>query len=232
MTSRIESPEVIILSTQRSGTHLLQSMLACHTQVQARGEFILHYRRKCAGGVAAPELDPAEVAGFRYRCRPGFVNLGIVMYGQIAEFEQLCGPLLAPKIIHLVRDPVQVAKSRLQMKFDRALLGDKFRAHYHTKDTAALPPVFTDPDEEALAERVRVSQSYHLQLLAGRSNVLTVTYEEICANQQVVQLSPPLAQRLFDFLELDVEAASTGLVKTSARGSGVNKLSVSEDLLV
>lgn len=228
----IEPPEVIILSTQRSGTHLLQSMLGCHSLVQTRGEFILDYRRKRAAGILEPELDPAAIAGFRYRRRPGFVNLGIVMYGQIAEFERWCGSLLSCKIVHLIRDPLQVAKSRLQMKRDREVLGDKFRAHYHAHHTATLPPVYTDPDEVALAEQIRISQTHHLKLLEGNPNVLTLSYEEICNNKQVSHLDAALGQRLFSFLGLDAEDVRTHLVKTSERGSGVNGLRVNEDLQV
>lgn len=230
MAGRIEAPEVIILSTQRSGTHLLQSILGGHEKVQARGEFILQFRRKRAAGVEAPELDPAELAGFRYRCRPGFVNLGIVMYGQIREYEALCGPLLAPKIIHLVRDPLQVARSRLQMQRDREVLGDQYRAHYRVGDDMALPPVMIDAQAAAaLAEEIRLSQQFHLRLLDGKPNVMTVSYEELCGNRQVSQLPAELGERLFGFLGLPPRLTTTQLVKTSERGNGVNQLSILQD---
>lgn len=232
MIGRIESPDVIILSTQRSGTHLLQSMLGAHSRVQTRGEFILQFRRKRAAGIDAPELEPAELTGYRFRRRPGFVNLGIVMYGQIKEYEALCQPLLSTKIIHLIRDPQHVARSQLQMKRDRDVLGDKYRAHYHVRDAAMLPPVVAHPEEHELAEKIRASQAYHLDLLEGKPDVFTISYEEICQDRQVRQFDEKLAARLFAFLDLDVEAVSTELVKTSARGSGVNGLSVMDSLAI
>lgn len=230
MLRPIDPPEVIILSTQRSGTHLLQSMLGSHSLVQTRGEFILDYRRRRAAGIASPELEPSEVVGFRYRRRQGFVNIGIVMYGQVAEFEAWCGPLRTSKIIHLIRDPLDVARSRLQMKRDREILGEKYRAHYHTKDTVVLPPIYRDPDESALALKVKESQEHHIRLLESENNILTISYEEICGNRQIDKLNENLAKRLFDFLGLDVEEATTGLVKTSERGGGGNGLNVDAQL--
>jgi hypothetical protein len=221
----IESPDIVILAQQRSGTHFLQSSLSQHPRIQTRGEFVLHYQRMRAKGIPNPENEIEESCAFRYRRRQGFVNVGIVMYSQLGDFEELCGPLMACRIIHLIRNPECIARSLIQMDADRKILGKDFRAHYHSSDELVLPPL-TDVVIEEKIKKVAGAQAEFVNRLAGCPNVLTVTYEELTQNSQVNILDAGSTRKLLDFLNLDMHVLSTKLIKSSLRGTGINKLTV------
>jgi hypothetical protein len=220
-----EPPQVVILSHQRSGTHFLESSLEVHPNITTRGEFILRYQRMQRAGVAHPERERFEDNPYRFRNRPDHVNVGIVMYNQLAHFEQFCGPLTKCKVLHLIRNPLQIALSLRQMEVDRQLMGNKFRAHYDTTDEIQLPGIA--PDAVGLDEqvaRIAAWQAEHVALLAGHPDNLAITYEEMTQDQQVNRMADDVAAKLLDFLQLAYHLLETRLVKTSLRGTGVNKL--------
>lgn len=224
-TYLIPAPDVIILSQQRSGTHLLQSALARHPQIETRGEFLVHYQRALARGVPHPEMEAYPECPYRYRRRENFVNIGIVMYSHIALYEELCAPLESSKIIHLLRDPSDVAQSLAQMDYDKKTMGAAFRAHYHASDVVNLPRITTSNIEEKAAQ-IALAQDKYKRRLSNVENVLTVTYEELTGNVQVNELAYSATCRLMEFLNLQVVPLKTELVKTSLRGTGSNALSV------
>ena len=72
-------PQVLIFSTQRSGTHLLASFFEQHPQIHVRGEAFLRYERT---GTITENI-------------PGKLNMGILMYNQVLTMESLGGDSLA-----------------------------------------------------------------------------------------------------------------------------------------
>jgi len=122
----IEKPDVIILSHPRSGTHFLQASLASHPKVHVRDEFMRIYAR-----TGLDELkNLINFKGRIYANTPRRLNIGIIMYQDVPEFEKRFGPLYQAKIIHLVRDPRRVARSFAQMWAD--LILNKVDYQYHT----------------------------------------------------------------------------------------------------
>jgi hypothetical protein len=111
------------------------------------------------------------------------------------------------------------------MEVDRNALGKDFRAHYHASDEVVLPPL-ADSAIEQKVKKIADAQAEFKGRLAGRSNVLTITYEELTQNCQVNTIDEKSTKKLVDFLDLDVHVLSTKLVKSSLRGTGVNKLAV------
>jgi len=126
----VDKPDVVILSHQRSGTHFLQASLASHPKVRPRGEFLLQLKKKVKSSEAKMSAL-SQVESPVFRNQTGMLNIGIVMYSQMALFEPICGELCSYPVIHLTRNPWNVAQSIVQMKADRQSLGEAYRAHYH-----------------------------------------------------------------------------------------------------
>jgi hypothetical protein len=216
----VETPDAIILSHARSGTHFLLSSLASHPAIHGRGEFILRYQRWRQDGNV--EIISPDGVGLFSNLANRF-NIGIVMYPCVEAFENLCGPLHDCQIIHLLRNPADVAISLVQMEADRAKLGSSFRAHSRITEP---PPVHFEIDFEAVAmqkERIGKVQEIFSRRLASCSKVLSISYEEITNNRQVNLVDEAIAARILSFLRLAYSPLSTTLRKTQPH-AGANSL--------
>lgn len=190
-------PEVIILSTQRSGTHLLESFLVKHPMFHGKGEMFLRYTRS---GVLLENVE-------------GKINIGILMYSELPIFFALGGSNYNPKVIHLLRDPYKVALSRLQMEADKSQLGSAYRAHYFI-DELSNPEVKKILDErispdltrvESLAASIAESQQKHIRLLESIAH-LQISYEEIVKDDESVHvLDKEIQRRLLSFLDVPAD---------------------------
>jgi hypothetical protein len=213
MTSSIfEKPDVLLVSCQRSGTHFLQASLASHPLIHGRGECVMTYTHTLAatGGAVDDER-------YRFRNRPGQVNIAIVMYSQVAAFERLCGSLFVYPIIHLKRNAGDVARSAAQMRVDRAVLGSQARAHYRTTevphDHAVVPAeLVTELEREVVAK-----QHLYEKVLRDHPQIIKVTYEEMTHGQQVNEFPEGIARRLLSFLNVSYVALRNELRKTGPR---------------
>lgn len=215
MDLRVEAPNTIILAHQRSGTHFLLSLLASHPRIHGRGEWILHYKRR----LARNELDvPNPVERYRriFRNYPGFVNVGILMYSQVPVFEELCGPLVNHRVIHLLRNPSAVAKSAAQMRANRASLGPEFRAHYEQGENVPKQAIYSPEIEAEIESRVISLQKQYTANLEKSTMLFTLRYEDITGGCQVNQLQSPITNALLEFLGVEPLSLSTNLVKTGA----------------
>lgn len=190
-------PQVIILSTQRSGTHLLQSFLSRHPMINGRGEMFLRYMRT---GNLDSNLD-------------GRINVGILMYSEIAVFLKMVESLdndLDLKIIHLLRDPGNVALSRLQMEADKKMLGSSYQAHFHTTEQEDNYKKFINARKaldssrlDVITKQVTHDQYQFTEMLKDTPH-LQLYYEEIAPdNKPVEQLNKATRNKLFNFLGLD-----------------------------
>jgi hypothetical protein len=208
----VEPPDAVIFAHQRSGTHLLQSSLASHPQVHGRGEFVLLYKRACRR--VQENVKPTNDRPLAYVNKPHRLNIGIVMYSEKAIFEGLCGPLSAFRVIHLLREPLQVATSVAQMEADRAALGEKFRAHYNLDECPPAHAEYSTDRIAPLVAKVAALQEKYVLELRHYPRVLTVSYEEITAGKQVAEIPAGIAHRLLGFLELKEEGLRNTLRKT------------------
>lgn len=206
----LSRPDAIILSYQRSGTHFLQSMLASHPKVHARGEFVLRYRRMNQKP-SQPVTDP--LPPYLYSNHPSAFNIAIVMYSQVSTFEAHCGSLLSLKIIHLLRNPKQVARSIAQMEADRKQYGSEFRAHFRLNETPPPPAQLPNTSFENLERKVRAAQDTYTETLRRHENVLTVSYESLTNNAETNELSASIASPILSFLGLPYAQLSCDLKK-------------------
>ena len=205
-------PEIIILSTQRSGTHLLESFLTKHPRINGKGEMFLRYKRT---GILKENDDNK-------------INVAILMYSEINVFLNLGGGNYFPKIIHLIRAPYQVALSRLQMQADKLQLGDKYKAHCKVSDLQK-PEIIeklnrrNKPDlstVESLSAAILKNQTKHISLLE-KVHHLQIDYNEIAQNGKSAEyLNEDTQRKLLAFLELPDEGIrlyttyfKTGIVK-------------------
>jgi hypothetical protein len=214
-TPRFEAPDALILAYPRSGTHLLLSCLGSHPGVHKRGECVLKYDR------LTRLHDPVERRprpdAFIFVNKTLFMNIGIVMYSMIPVFERLCGPLSQHRVIHLLRNPGNVARSVAQMEADRVLLGNAYRAHHKVGEKAPPPsPISTDAVERVY-RKVVASQALYAEVLRTHPRCLTLTYEEITDNRNTSTIPEAAGRQLLNFLGLEYHSLSTTLQKSSAR---------------
>ncbi|HEY4789022.1 MAG TPA: sulfotransferase domain-containing protein [Bacteroidales bacterium] len=180
-------PEALILSTQRSGTHLLESFLTKHPQIVGQGELFNRYHK----------------LGILERKVEGKLNIGILMYNQMYIFEKLGGAFINHKIIHLIRNPYNVALSRLQMTADKAKQGNLYKAHYHNHESINERGV---PDLSKLIEltnEINAVQQKYIELLKD-TNHLLIKYEDFVKNDEnAVELDEDVQSKILQFLCLE-----------------------------
>lgn len=201
----------MILSHQRSGTHFLLSSLTSHPEIHGRGEFILTYMKEQQKHPERLFLDDDR---YRFRNRPDKFNIGIVMYSQVASFEELCCPLANLPVIHLLRDPAYVARSILQMRADRRHLGSSAKAHYRIAEKQHHH--FPINSDELVDEKKRIVklQSFYENQVRGHPRRLTVHYGEITGEQPVTHFPDKHSAIILNFLGLPYCGLSSRLQKT------------------
>jgi len=203
-------PEVFILSTQRSGTHLLLSCLNKHSKIHGRGEIFEKFKR---GGIIEDNI-------------PDKINIGILMYVHFDIYNRLGGDLKNHKIIHLLRDPLAVALSRLQREADKKKMGSIFKPHYH-KDSPDERKLATSSERgivdtikaDKLAMEIESTQKKYINQLKNIPH-LEIHYEELVPdNKGIEQLSPQISELLLNYLDLknDVQSLFTTYIKTGIR---------------
>jgi hypothetical protein len=186
MDMKIDLPQIFILSTQRSGTHLLESFLLSHPQINNRGEIFDTLQKK---RIPLPN-------------KKGRFNIGILMYNQIPIFQASGGHFENHKIIHLTRNPAHVALSQLQAVADKKLHGTIYRAHtlkHQPPQKKGTPDMSTFGE---LAHKISLEQRKHTDLLKT-INHLPLNYEDFVSNNQNVEfLNEDVQRRILKYLNL------------------------------
>ena len=179
--------DFLIVCTQRSGSHLLASALNSHPDISCRGEL----REK-------DRLIKPSQEGLRG---------AILMYNRCPAFGTT---YTADKLIHLVRDPKNTAKSRLANSIDKKEKGNEHSAHFLE---------IVDREFELNGKRLKgVSAAIRNDIrrakkwLKGHPH-LEISYEELTGNCSVSTIRPEISARLTDFLGLPKATLSTDLVK-------------------
>jgi hypothetical protein len=89
-----QKPDAIILAHPRSGTHFLLACLASHPRIFPRGEFLVSYAKFGSSEYA----NLLGVKQHLYTNKPGYFNVGIVMYENIPTYLKLFGASVDTKI--------------------------------------------------------------------------------------------------------------------------------------
>jgi hypothetical protein len=184
-------PEILIISHQRSGTHMLESFLKSHPMINGKGEILLKY----------------ETSGLLEKNQQNKKNVGILMYGQMNTFERIGGILKKHKIIHLLRNPEDVALSILQMKSDKEIQKSDYKAHY--KENETIPKrnnlKYSKLELLILEKMIAYKQIKYSEILS-KIGCLEITYESMAPNNKTVkELDGKIAKRIFEFLDLKME---------------------------
>lgn len=231
MKLKFDKPDVVILSTQRSGTHFLSSALASHPRVHNRHECVVFLMRRDKFWKKSRSrtfwqqfLFKALVyylASTKYRedfiNNPRCVNIATVMYSQLDYFEELCGDIMSFKTIHLLRNPRAAALSFAQLKANREQFGRKYPAHL-TMDQEPLPQAMVSVDEVSKLERRMQSwQQQHIEMLRSHPKLLTLHYEDITNGSHVSEINKDIAARILAFCDLDYHRLTTNLRKVGTR---------------
>jgi hypothetical protein len=144
------------------------------------------------------------------------VNIAIVMYQSLRLFGHLCGSLYDYKLIHLVRNPRLVAMSIAQMRADRLVYRDAYRAHEFVHEPAVSRVPFSWHVVERLVPQVAGAQRRFLKRFRDHRNVLSVNYEDLTGNREVSRLPIESSRAVLRFLGLAFEELTTTLRKTGA----------------
>lgn len=194
----IKLPEVIIFSTQRSGTHLLLDLLDSHPDINGRGEMFLHYR---IGKKITPHVE-------------GKVNVAILHYGHLNEFYELGGSLKEIKIIYLSRNPRNIAISKLQLiadrKIDASIKGHK-RVGREYGERGKIDEGLID----IRISEVKKKQKKQRELLRDIKH-LQINYEDFVPDEKNIEyLDDNVAKKILDFIGLKhIDKLHTTHIKT------------------
>jgi len=211
MTSKLfEKPDVVILSCARSGTHFLSTSLASHPKVHTRGECVLRYKREGSNKT----LSKLYRENYRFTNKANCVNTAIIMYPEVHLFEELCGSLFTFKIIHLLRNAEEVAKSIVQKEANISKYGEDYKSHYKIDEECPSNVSYDLARVAALKHAVKAMQIQFLDLLKPHQNILILRYEALTKNKQVNMLPKMLARTILDFLNLDYCPLTNTLRKT------------------
>jgi len=195
---KFDRPYAIIVGHPRSGTHLLEECLASHPKIHKRSECVLRYRQWLEG----ENLSKTISRKYIFNNLPRSVNIAIVMYKELPLLETLCGPLAGFKLIHLLRDPADVARSCAQWKANKAKYGEKARAHYKITETPPPNAKFSAASVRTLTRQVKKLQDQHAALFAQHPATLTVHYEEFTGSREVNQLPDAFSRKILKFIGL------------------------------
>lgn len=187
---QVMSPKIydfFILTAQRSGSHMLASALNSHPSISCEGEL----------------GRPDDVI----KSSKGEVKGAILMY---RHWHMFGDQFTARKILHLVRDPYNIARSRLANEQDKKQKKWEHEAHFREKvsrefelDGKMLGEVRDAVKDETRRIRNDLRQTLHME----------VSYEELTGDVSVTEIPQEVSDKLTSFLEVPSASLSTDLVK-------------------
>jgi len=131
------------------------------------------------------------------------------MYNQWRAFGSL---LVAPKIIHLVREPYAVAKSNLATNAGHKGRSWEDREQHHFFEPVQRSFVLEERGIEHRVQSLRRKVSNARTLLKDIDH-MEISYEEITGNKSVSRLSSGVSKKLTDFLGVEEAVLITEFVK-------------------
>lgn len=183
--------DFLILTTQRSGSHMLASALNSHPSISCEGEIT-------SRGVSTDDsvIEPSA----------GETRGAILMYNRW----HTPGKFPASKIIHLVRNPCNTAQSRVANEQSKKLKGREHRAHYWKKVTREF-----EIGRKVLRETENdiKNEIYRMRKEIQRTSHMEISYEELTGNTSITQVPQESADRISAFLGVPVAPLIVDLVK-------------------
>lgn len=188
--------DFIIYCAPRVGAHMLASMLNSHPEVA------------CEGEVHLPN-DPDTKRAKKKAKLPGVKLVGAIVH---YRFEKVWAPL----VIHLTRDPANLALSQARMKEVRKYSGASdtkyagFKMHQEIGSKAPSNSLIKVGPHlaKAIKQRARMQMDHAAYLLRSKvaagelKGILDLTYEGITGNQSVEVMPEAVAKKVLGFLGL------------------------------
>lgn len=189
--------DFVIVCNQRSGSHLLASLLDSHPDIECDGEI---------GSLNDP-LFKVEPDGEKLRG-------GIVMYQRLGRIKDI-----RPKsIIHLVRDPLATATSEVTNSISRKLNRKSHRAH-RFKDEDPIETAHISPKPETVKRKVAHIIKMRNRLVRAiqkkKLHALEIHYEDLTQGGTSISKCPQgITIQLCKFLGLREHPLTTGFRKS------------------
>jgi len=183
--------DFLIVCHQRSGSHLLQTFLDSHPEINCLGEIGID--------------DPWSVMqGCKYRG-------GILMYNRVGFLKSQ----VPDRFIHLIRNPRMTAVSAVKNSALRKRTGAGHNAH-RIRGGDPKPDIQVDMDTvNRRTAHIKGRQKRMSRLLRTyRRPILTVTYEELTDGGKDVEFCPEgVMRRLTEFLGVEPVRLRTPLMR-------------------
>jgi SAM-dependent methyltransferase len=186
-----EPTRVVILSTQRAGTKLLEECLGSHPDVEIRGEVLR-------------DMPPYPVGALKDFFEGGIAPVRVcrLMYNQITEPVILWLQMQEVKVIHLIRE--DHVRREVSNDLNRRRL-DLGRTEHHSY--GECEPVQIEVDVPWVLRQIQWVKGRigRFRRLFSSGPYLEVTYEQMvgCEGNEVSKLSDDLACTLYRLLDLD-----------------------------
>ena len=192
-----------IVCHQRSGSHLLATALNSHPDIDCQGELLQLIKTPAKSYAPVAAKTSAKLRG------------AIIMYNQLRIAAEL--GLMPGKIIHLLRNPAETARSIVLNAASNAIQGDHSPHSLRAKPAFRSADLVADPDEILRYEdEVRTRQDEQLRSLPTPR--LDIWYDDICGGRDVESLEASAAERILNFLGAEpVVALTTPLAKAAYR---------------
>ena len=186
--------DFVLITHQRSGSHLLMDLLDSHPEVKMYGE------------VVRSGTEPKRVAGKK---------TGAIVHYKQWERARKKIDLSATQVVHLKRDPTEVATSVVRNKIDSRTRGDRHQANYRAGDERPYHGE-VDPDEvESWRAKVDRLQREFTEFLSDH-DVYTVTYEELTGGVEITEAPARVIRPLLRFLGIEYDSSlQTVLLKVA-----------------
>lgn len=206
---RAEDPAgYVILSTQRTGSHLLGNILGSHPAFAQAGDVLIPGREKrgsfdvfarSAGALPPASLWRNYLAHLR-EPKPTASYVGILvkywLVDRIAGLDLTSDPVFADtRIVHLVRRNTLRVVASHHLATARGVHASKKHQTYEVNSVSIPPRAVL----RSIQKREKTVQEFR-DRLAGRPRTIEVAYEEILDGGSV---SPQLIDRLCSFFEVD-----------------------------
>lgn len=177
-----------LLAGQRSGTHLLATLLDSHPDLRCYEEVLLRTLAYDERNAALGEKHPLLMKGHEG---------GIVMYNHfVAADEDTKDRIVENKIIHLTRNLDNMVYSLYGINHK-----DKFNVKsFYKKEKEIFVPKPPERWVENKKEDIRTMRRKAFKRIPDDKNVFTISYEKLTGNESIEGISKEKATPVCEFL--------------------------------
>jgi hypothetical protein len=195
-----------ILTDSRCGSHMLRSLLSSHPQLYCYDEIL---------GNRKGDKDFRQLGKYE-GCLAAYQNLieGDRFATHGYNISKLIEQIQSNPVIHLTRDVTERAKS--QLVYGRASKRLKIFRAANLEEPADIGPEyenFNPEDIERTCEMFLRRQAAGLALFENRDSWLELSYEWLCGDQELSELSQHKSAVICDHLQVPVTKLACSLYK-------------------